>query len=433
MASTIYGNIRDISRFQRVVNGTIKLINGPISEDPYLIFPTTISIQTNSEGYFECSLGLGDYTLTIGTDEIQFSVTEDGGNFNIITLVTTEISYTRQPYSSQWNGILDHRHIQFLFVNEPEEPVGTVVDCEGTTGLEDDVDYGYKLTYVTASGETIPSESAGFNGSYASDNKAISIALPLNPVNVVKTRIWRTASAVDAFTYYMLAELDPTVETYVDSESNADFTARKDDAIVLPTTNTTAGGMYANNILLSYFSLNGLDIKNRFRLPDALTAGIGNPILDREISIQSDENGVWLQLRYNSGDYRFRAADRINQSISFDRSDSPLDGEYIGGRHRFAVGGLLATADIVVRNRPLTGNLEITAEIDGDLNTNFKFTVTPGSGEFTQALDLATLDPTGLDYLGGTYLRWKVTANANAVEDSATGVFITESLAVNIQ
>ncbi len=388
--SNIFGNIADISRYARQVNGIIELINGPISEDPLLITTTKKVFRTDATGYFSVELGAGDYTLKVGTDNILFSVLLNEGDFNILTLIRTDLTYPQQPYASNWNG-LRQGHIQFIFCPEPAIPALAVSFTDTPTGLQDAEVYNYAVSYLTSTGETKLTEIVSAADEHMNPDGGpygvITIPLEVNPTGgVTKKRIWRN-TADGAETLQLLAEVDPSVASYDDRESFSHFLARiaddPDAYPAAPTENTTAGGLYAGNVLVARINALGLLI-------------VGG----------------------------------VPQSVSFERSDAVHIGEYIGGRTRYATNSDLKSACLICRNRPLTGSVVIALELDGTVNLTKFFTITPGAGEYEETIDL-----TGILLERGVGLRWKVIdatdvsiSNPTDQSDYPSGISLTSLL-----
>lgn len=293
MATTIkvFGNIRDVSRFAKSCVVTIKLLNGPISEDPNLIAPTEVVQTTDGTGYFEAQIGLGDYSLNIGNDQILFSVTDvSSGDQNVVNLITSDLTYTKQPYSSNWNGIRQG-NIQFLPIASPGLPTASTISSGGAVfGLDGD-QYRYYVTFVTALGETLPSSAVtvDLTGNTPGSGNFIRITFNVADVvtNVVTKRLWRSASGALDGTMIILAELDPATATYDDKQTYADTSG------ITPTdepiANTTAGGIYSgNNLIATATNETGLDVSSRLLIPQKST------LFDREISQVIDAIGAFV-------------------------------------------------------------------------------------------------------------------------------------------
>lgn len=435
--SKIFGNIQDISRYARVANGTVELINGPISDDPFLITSTKKVFRSNSEGYFEVELGKGNYTLTIGRDSVLFNVTESEGDFNIITLTVRDLTVPQFPFASSWNG-QRQGHIQFIFCAAPATPVISLDSSDTPTELENDVTYKYAVSYVTSTGETELCELVSISdpdmnppeGTY----KAIIIPLEVNPVGgVTKKRIWRNTED-DEETFELLASLEPSVSSYEDRESMAHFSARvaagtSEEYPDSPTENTTAGGIYSGNVLIARVNTEGLKALLRLRIPVGTTIGM----LDGEVQLNDNEAGPGIAFTVNGVTTILRRNGLRSENISFERSDFVQQDEYIGGSFKWAKATQPLSAILTCRTRPLSGAVVVALEVDGVLCDPAQyFVITPGAGEYLEEIEIGigTVD-------ASKSYRWKVVDGAAFSETNPTssadypgGISITTNLYV---
>jgi hypothetical protein len=96
--------------------------------------------------------------------------------------------------------------------------------------------YKYKVTFVTAAGESLPSSaSAGTTvADFTTNGKIALSAIPVGVAGVVARKIYRTIH--DGATYLFLAQInDNTTATYTDNTADASL------GIAAPTTSTAAG------------------------------------------------------------------------------------------------------------------------------------------------------------------------------------------------
>jgi hypothetical protein len=276
----VFGNVKDVSRFAKRCTVTIKLLNGPISEDPNLIVPTEVVRTTDETGYFEAQLGLGSYTLFIGDDQILFSVTDlDSGDQNIVTLLEEDLSYTRDPYVSNWNGIRQG-NIQFLYVAAPKVfSVGTFDSAQDPVTTMEGTQYRYFCTFVTAIGETPASPMVDADLTAEPSGTCVRLTFNILDVtaNVTKRRVWR--STTDEFSeFQVIAEIDPALATFDDVLAYGGYPG---GVAPVPDKNTTAGAFYASNVQVAQITPEGgVDLPFRVSLPYAATLAF-----DREATL----------------------------------------------------------------------------------------------------------------------------------------------------
>ncbi len=91
-----------------------------------------------------------------------------------------------------------------------------------------------------------------------------------------------------------------------------------------------------------------------------------------------------------------------NSCVAFDRGDSVGSGEYIGGRHRWAVDVTLESANVICGRAPVGDPFEITLEVNGVLTVHVMQIAVAGT------TDDITLPSVAVP--AGQYVRWKVTA-----------------------
>lgn len=100
--------------------------------------------------------------------------------------------------------------------------------------------YKYAYSYTTPVGETDLSpavDNTGF-GNIGNYQVRLAVTLPSSPV--IGIRLWRNHSNGDTNTLRLLAVLPVDQSVYIDSETHAAFTARLDNAITPPVSNTTS-------------------------------------------------------------------------------------------------------------------------------------------------------------------------------------------------
>jgi hypothetical protein len=372
----VFGNIKDVSRFAKRCVVTIKLINGPINEDPNLIVPTELVRQTDETGYFEAPLGLGNYQLLIGGDYVLFSVTDlASGDKNVVSLLIEDLSYTRDPYNSNWNG-LRQGNIQFLYVAAPLAFTGATFDSGGAhvPGLEG-TEYQYFCTFLTAIGETPASPLITKDLSASAVGTCVRLTFNVTDViaNVTKRRVWRSTS--DEFQLYqVIAEIDPTLPTFDDVLPYGGYVT---DASGIPDRNTTAGGLYASTTKVAQLSPEtGIDFPFRVLLPFGQTLAFA-----REITLDLVSNVPLLKFFYNATVYTigkiFTGAGTIglvpNSAIGYTGSRVLReDGTWVapsGGGSSIVISTYVevdadysvdATTDHVIRDVTSSGSITIT-------------------------------------------------------------------------
>lgn len=228
-----------------------------------VITNTTRSLFSDpNDGTFSIALEPGDYQVVYGTTPkatdflISLAVDDDGTTKSIDQVITTAFATLPSvaPYTV-WNGVRQG-HITFDPVTLPTPFTAAEVDYPDSHLSDDgpgDI-YHYAVTFQTEDGETNANNCAAMNSGEA--DKAIRLSFPANVSRVTKIRLWRTDGT--GSTRYLLAEVEPTVDHYDDWESNSDFHNRRDDAILVPDFNTTAGiiNSIAGNAC-AYFSING--------------------------------------------------------------------------------------------------------------------------------------------------------------------------------
>jgi hypothetical protein len=284
-------------------------------------------------------------------------------------------------------------NIQFLFVADPAAPELSIRFTDAATELANAVEYVYGISYVTSQGETLISSPLVMIGDEVmnpDDGPYGHIVIPLevNPANVVTKRIWRNKDGDNETDVYLLAEVAPGVAEYVDSESHAHFAARVDAEILPQTLNTTAGGIYADDVLIARVTQTGFQI-------------VGG----------------------------------IPSNVSFDRSDTIQMSEYIGGIHQFLNASVLYYANIYCRKRPLTGQVTIALYVGGTIVPGVFFSLTPGAGDLLDGFDLASIPVVPL-----ASISWRVVdgpsigepANPTDPADYPSGISISTNLKTNI-
>lgn len=132
-------------------------------------------------------------------------------------------------------------------VADPAAPNGELVAQTGGNIASSLGYYAYFVSYVTANGHTNLSPLCDFHISTIASNMAAQIALAPGVPGVTAVNIWRTyvgrltphSPNVIPSNLGLLATVDPGAAFYNDAESNAQFAARANTAILPPTSNTT--------------------------------------------------------------------------------------------------------------------------------------------------------------------------------------------------
>jgi hypothetical protein len=175
--------------------------------------------------------------------------------------------------------------------------------------------YLYKVSYVTAEGETALSGAPfAISGSGAA-NKAIRVSLEVSPARVTTKRIWRTKNNAGNL-FYLLAEVGPAVASYDDWESHADFATRAAYPPNVPVFNTTAGIIYAKaGQSTLYFSSTGLNVLSACTLSGSLLLDHADGLFHIDSTLRYGGDGTSVSWHAGaSGDQAGGVADVVGRN-----------------------------------------------------------------------------------------------------------------------
>jgi hypothetical protein len=135
-----------------------------------------------------------------------------------------------------YNGFLAYGPVKFSHVNAPGACTPTLVNSDGNLGIGN---YSYKITLVTANGETEAGTVSNVVTTDATHKQVQLSAIPTGSFTVTSRKIYRTAAGGSS--YNLVATInDNTTTTYTDNIADGSLGA------AAPTYNTTAGLFYNN-------------------------------------------------------------------------------------------------------------------------------------------------------------------------------------------
>ena len=133
-------------------------------------------------------------------------------------------------YISETAGSTGGATITDAYFASPSTLVAALVAT--STGTVDAGTHSYKLTYVTAQGETEANTASNVVTTDSTHKQVTVSSIPAPPTGVTSRKLYRTAAG--GSTYKLLATLlDPTITTYTDNSTDAQLGANA------PSTNTT--------------------------------------------------------------------------------------------------------------------------------------------------------------------------------------------------
>jgi hypothetical protein len=259
---TITGQIQDATG--AALHATIDFASKstPLAGGGVVTTNTDARILSNpSDGTFSVMLAPGNYQVTIAANgqSTSFNIAVPAGDSSVTidTLVTTPLTYPFVTPNVIWNGRWAG-NITFLPMGAPSVPTFTVVADAAShlSTLNSGDSMVYWVSYVTATGETFVSDQGSFSNTVQPMGlNSVRVNLAVDPPGVIAKRIWRTTANMAGGAYEMLsfpaniqllATVAPGAAYYQDWESNADLIARN-DGVIPPLYNTTAGQLLSNN------------------------------------------------------------------------------------------------------------------------------------------------------------------------------------------